>query len=433
LKNDEIEYLLKELESTIDKFSYPGEITKYPEALKKAAEQFDRVKDEISKIAASVVKELTGKHRDKYSAHKSLEKEIERLTRELKDDSKELEKVEEDLKNLEEEKKVLQEKEQELEGVLEKLENYSGVQERMEELATILSTNEESFNLYIQHLQTSKEVGKIKEEIRKTRQDLENLVIGIAEKKEKIEELSKVYDPEKLKAARENFQQLAVKLNSAQKDLDALKKEFKELKKEIDEKKKVKSDIEKLEKETAEWEETKQFAAFLRDNIINRVADRVSEILRAQISEIASRIYRDISGLNEELNWGDSYSIQLVSFSGDKRKIRSDRQLSGGQLMSAVIAFRLAMLQAINSPFAFFDEPTSNLDEDRRQRLAEAFRVLNASENRWYRQMFLVSHDESFLDISGNVIELELDSDNQTRVLPGPCIDRQFSFVRVNL
>jgi DNA repair protein SbcC/Rad50 len=90
---------------------------------------------------------------------------------------------------------------------------------------------------------------------------------------------------------------------------------------------------------------------------------------------------------------------------------RSDDQLSGGQMMSAVVALRLALLQTIGARIAFFDEPTSNLDAERRENLARAFRAIDVGKEEvtehWYDQLFLVSHDVSFTEITDQMISLD--------------------------
>ena len=80
----------------------------------------------------------------------------------------------------------------------------------------------------------------------------------------------------------------------------------------------------------------------------------------------------------------------------------------------------------------FFDEPTSNLDEERRKNLAEAFRRLNKGENRWYRQMFLVSHDESFQEISGTNIELYLDEKGCSKISSPLLVNKVLTSVKIS-
>jgi exonuclease SbcC len=113
----------------------------------------------------------------------------------------------------------------------------------------------------------------------------------------------------------------------------------------------------------------------------------------------------------EELVWGDGYQVVLRDLQDGQIRERSDDQLSGGQMMSAVVALRLAMLQTIGARIAFFDEPTSNLDATRRENLAQAFRAIDVGQEElsehWYDQLFLVSHDSSFRDITDQVVQID--------------------------
>ena len=90
---------------------------------------------------------------------------------------------------------------------------------------------------------------------------------------------------------------------------------------------------------------------------------------------------------------------------------RTDDQLSGGQTMSAVVALRLALLQTIGARIAFFDEPTSNLDATRRENLAHAFRAIDVGKEEvtehWYDQLFLISHDVAFTEVTDQILSLE--------------------------
>jgi DNA repair protein SbcC/Rad50 len=71
--------------------------------------------------------------------------------------------------------------------------------------------------------------------------------------------------------------------------------------------------------------------------------------------------------------------------------------------MSAALAVRLAVLKILtSSDVVFLDEPTQNLDESRRERLAqEIMRIKD------FRQMIIISHDDTFNASLENVIEIE--------------------------
>ncbi|KII66553.1 DNA repair protein RAD50 [Thelohanellus kitauei] len=72
---------------------------------------------------------------------------------------------------------------------------------------------------------------------------------------------------------------------------------------------------------------------------------------------------------------------------------------SAGQKMIASIVIRLALFTAFCNDCSFiaFDEPTTNLDEQNLQGLAEAFRKLSCHKKLKNFQLILITHDETFL------------------------------------
>ena len=71
--------------------------------------------------------------------------------------------------------------------------------------------------------------------------------------------------------------------------------------------------------------------------------------------------------------------------------------------MSAALAIRLALLREMsNIDIAFFDEPTTNLDEPRRDAL-----VRQILDVKGFRQLFVISHDDTFEQATQNLIRVE--------------------------
>lgn len=126
-------------------------------------------------------------------------------------------------------------------------------------------------------------------------------------------------------------------------------------------------------------------------------------ILKAQlrtISHEANRIFGEILGdRSAELSWESDYEIVLRR---DGRE-RTFAQLSGGEQMSAALAVRLALLRRLSRlDIAFFDEPTQNMDGERRGNLAEQIRRV-----RGFDQLLVISHDDTFEQGLDGVIHLE--------------------------
>jgi exonuclease SbcC len=133
----------------------------------------------------------------------------------------------------------------------------------------------------------------------------------------------------------------------------------------------------------------------------------ITKRLVANISHEASQFYADIMDLpGSRLQWGADYEL-ILELTGMQRAFR---QLSGGEQMIAALALRLALLRYASSiDIAFFDEPTVHLDQERRDNLAE--RLMQV---RGFRQMFVISHDDTFEKAADNYIRVIKGQDGST-------------------
>jgi len=139
--------------------------------------------------------------------------------------------------------------------------------------------------------------------------------------------------------------------------------------------------------------------------VLRDAGPAVTRALVEMISLHADRLYTDImqsnGGLNPatRLRWTEDYDIVLTS----QGRARTFQQLSGGEQMAAALAVRLALLREVSTvDIAFFDEPTANLDRDRRANLAA--QVLNV---KGFAQLFVISHDDTFEQDTDFVVRIE--------------------------
>jgi exonuclease SbcC len=146
-------------------------------------------------------------------------------------------------------------------------------------------------------------------------------------------------------------------------------------------------------------QEVQSLLEYLR-HVLRDAGPKITQALVEMISVQAARMYADImADHSARLRWTDDYEI-LLTASGRERTFQ---QLSGGEQMAAALATRLALLREVSDiDVAFFDEPTANLDEARRDNLAE--QIMNV---KGFSQLFVISHDDTF----------ERDTDNVVRVI----------------
>ncbi|WP_224982149.1 AAA family ATPase [Geomonas agri] len=264
---------------------------------------------------------------------------------------------------------------------------------------------------YIANQKAAEELGKHQETLEKYQRGLQGILTTLAGRQEELAKLVADYRPEQHEAAKTEREQLVMTATRLKSEIGAIAEGVSRLEGETAALRAVAAEIEQKLAAIEKLKEQADLVKFLRNQVFKNVSAQLSERFREEISFRADRIYRSICESDEELLWGDNYQIVLKDIADGAMRERSDDQLSGGQMMSAVVALRLALLQTIGARIAFFDEPTSNLDAERRENLAKAFRAIDVGQEEvtehWYDQLFLVSHDVSFTEITDQTIQLD--------------------------
>ena len=264
---------------------------------------------------------------------------------------------------------------------------------------------------FIANQQAAEELEKRLETLTKYQARLQDLEVELAAKTEELHGLRDGYRAEVHESARGDRERLVSSLATLQAELGSLAEGITRLQGEIAVLTLLAAEIARKLAAIDRLVEQGTLVKFLRNQVFKNVSSQLSERFREEISFRADRIYRSIAESDEELFWGENYQIVLKDMAEGVIRERSDDQLSGGQMMSAVVALRLALLQTIGARIAFFDEPTSNLDAERRENLARAFRAIDVGQEEvtehWYDQLFLVSHDVSFTEITDQTIQLD--------------------------
>ena len=152
-----------------------------------------------------------------------------------------------------------------------------------------------------------------------------------------------------------------------------------------------------LEKERLE--SVAETTSFIRDTL-KEAAPRVARNYVYHVSLEANVLFREITGNAERtLKWGEDYAI-TVEEDGFERPFQS---LSGGEQMAAALAVRLAILKQLSDVrIAFFDEPTTNMDAERRENFAQEI-----SRIKHFDQLFVITHDETFDNYVDNVLHID--------------------------
>ena len=288
---------------------------------------------------------------------------------------------------------------------------HAGFDDRIRGAGEELSRYQADRDSFIANQKAAEELDRRLETLARYQGRLQELEAELGAKSAELRGLLEGYHAELHEAVKKDRELLVSSLATLQAELAGLAEGVTRLQGEIAALTVLSGEIAKKLAAIGELREQGALVKFLRNQVFKNVSSQLSERFREEISFRADRIYRSIAESDEELFWGENYQIVLKDMAEGAIRERTDDQLSGGQMMSAVVALRLALLQTIGARIAFFDEPTSNLDAERRENLARAFRAIDVGQEEvtehWYDQLFLVSHDVSFTEITDQTIQLD--------------------------
>ena len=288
---------------------------------------------------------------------------------------------------------------------------HAGLEDRIGATGEQMTRYQADRDSFIANQKSAEELEQRQQTLAKYQARLRELEADLAAKTEELRGLQAGYQAELHEGARRDRERLVSSLATLQAELVSMAEGIVRLEGEIAALTVLSGEIARKLAAIEELREQGTLVKFLRNQVFKNVSSQLSERFREEISFRADRIYRSIAESDEELFWGENYQIVLKDMAEGAIRERTDDQLSGGQMMSAVVALRLALLQTIGARIAFFDEPTSNLDAERRENLARAFRAIDVGQEEvtehWYDQLFLVSHDVSFTEITDQTIQLD--------------------------
>ena len=424
-------------------------------------EDLENLKKNIEKKTQILVEKVV--FEDKKKQYFEVEKSIKDLELSLKNEEINLKEIELDIKNLDmdiqklienqefQNSQMLREKKKELEVELrnlnldEKRENLKNLLENLEIEKEKILKNQNSIENNLKEIDefsrkikedTNKNIESIKSEIKTFEnkldilknpyneylknnvlaEDLDNLLLKVDKNikelyslrtdknllKEKVSDLEEKIKDIKIAELKEKYDIIKEELNEINKKLGSSQEKIENYKKILE---KISSQEEKQKKLLVEFKklENKFNKASLIRNEVGQMGRAISKYMLSGISNIASVNFNKITGRTERIEWSneekDKYAVYLV---GQERKIAFE-QLSGGEQVSVAIAIRGTMTEYFtNSRFMILDEPTNNLDTERKKLLAEYMgEILNNLE-----QSIIVTHDDTFREMAEKIIEL---------------------------
>jgi exonuclease SbcC len=259
-----------------------------------------------------------------------------------------------------------------------------------------------SYQTYLQYQKETETLPTLQTELQAAIAHLQQLQTAQTTLQSQYEQLAQNYDPQRVQAVESRYHetrsqadQIAGSLPQQHKLLSELDQQLTVLQETAEKRDRARADLKQKEK-------VRKFITFAR-KAYKEAGPRITERYVQNISREADKLFRELMNRpNVALEWTKDYEI-IVRESAHLRRFVN---LSGGEQMCAALAVRLALLRVLaDIDIAFFDEPTTNMDRPRRESLAEAIANIKT-----FRQLFVISHDDTFEKVTENVIVVQRDA-----------------------
>ncbi|HWP44260.1 MAG TPA: hypothetical protein VNO14_13535, partial [Blastocatellia bacterium] len=279
-----------------------------------------------------------------------------------------------------------------------RLESFAGLDDRIGEERARRAASEADYRVYIENLPLATLLDERQSDLEKTEAAMARDRQGLEAMEEELKRSRMEYDSGRHIAAKSLLEELINKSASLTSELGHASARIEELGVEIERLREAKRKLDLLIRDRQRCDQLHSLSDFIRD-VLKKAAPFITEALLQSISMEANQLYRDITGNPMvSLRWDSSYDVVLEE-DGHERSFAS---LSGGEQMAAALSVRLALLKELSEMrIAFFDEPTTNMDEERRRNLAQQIGRI-----RDFDQLFVISHDDAFEGFTDRVVSV---------------------------
>ncbi|HEY9805252.1 MAG TPA: AAA family ATPase, partial [Candidatus Obscuribacterales bacterium] len=254
-------------------------------------------------------------------------------------------------------------------------------------------------DLYLQNQKDAEQLPTLEAEFEAAIAQLSTLTTDQAIVQAQLAQLAETYDPQHLQEVEVNYNNLRSQKDQIEGGLPQKQKFLAQIEHQVAELQAIADQRTQAQANLLERQRVQQFISDARQ-VYNQAGPRITKFYIEEISREADKLFRElINRQNVALEWTGDYEIRIQE-GGYWRTFRS---LSGGEQMCAALAVRLALLKVLaDIDVAFFDEPTTNMDRARREQLAEAIANIKS-----FRQLFIISHDDTFENVTENLIRVE--------------------------
>jgi DNA repair protein SbcC/Rad50 len=268
--------------------------------------------------------------------------------------------------------------------------DYDALEEEIGDKKSTLLETEQDYRNYERNVQVAQTLEARQVKVNEIRQQYVEQVSALNGFQIEKNSVGAGYDLVYHREMRQDLDQQCINITTLCAQLGEWRKQFDIAGKELSELQQLQERFREKEQEVDRLEILKGTFEFVRNSIKRASPEIVNKRVRA-ISLTADRVFQEILGdLMLSLTWDEAYTIKVHS----GQKVRVFEQLSGGEQMAASIAVRLGLLLHMsdrNIRWLFLDEPTANMDDKRRDKLADRITQINQLD-----QVFVITHDDAF-------------------------------------
>ncbi len=281
------------------------------------------------------------------------------------------------------------------------LNNFGNPQLNVDELKDSIKMLKEPYEAYLSSQQKANELLKYQSQDEEYKEQLKAINERRNIKETELEILNKAKENVNSNDINSKYDEINKQYGTNEGSIKEITKQMGVLNKEIIMMDELLLDLKTKQQQLEKYISVLQFLNTTREILVS-LPKELSLRYREYISNLGSILYSQISGENVRLELLEDYGIILID-NIDNNKEKAIEQLSGGEQMSVAIAMRLAMLKQVAGVNIYFmDEPTTNLDIERRSQVAEVMQEISKDLN----QLFVISHDDTFDNITDNVIKV---------------------------
>lgn len=279
------------------------------------------------------------------------------------------------------------------------LEAYTDLETQIQQHQRLREEHRPDYELYLKNRELANSYRKRQEQVEAVQAQIDEIETQLADLNQQHASLTADFDPQAAIALQTAYQEAQTQQARLSAQLPVNARLLEEYTAQIAKLEVLQTKLQSAQTDLKQKQRSERFIRFAR-KAYKEAGPRITERYILSISREADKLFRELMNRpNVALEWTRDYEILVREGANVRRFVN----LSGGEQMCAALAVRLALLKVLGEiNIAFFDEPTTNMDRSRRLRLAEAIANIKT-----FRQLFVISHDDTFEQVTENVIVVE--------------------------